>query len=132
MTVQSLNHCTTRKVPIEKFLKHAAHPVVSPFHPLWAAFLTQFSLPSPAHSPFLLSLLAFADILGQTVRLVYLLALQEAEEHSASWVSRKPPRTQSSGHESTSPQAQGRVRGLIGLYPGVTVLLFEDAFLTNW
>lgn len=66
-------------------------------------------------APILLSLLAFADILGQTVRLLYLLALQEAEEHSASWVSRKPPRTQSTGHESTSPQAQGRVRGLIGL-----------------
>ena len=59
-----------------------------------------------------LILLAFADILEQTVGWVCLLALQEAGEHSASWVSSKPPRTQSSGHKSTSPQAQGRVRGL--------------------
>lgn len=59
MTVQSLNHCTTRKVPIENFLKHTAHPVISLFHPLWAAFPTQFSLPRSAHSPFLLSLFFF-------------------------------------------------------------------------
>lgn len=45
-----------------------------------------------------------------------MLALQEAEEHSASWVSSEA--AQDPVHwprKHLSPQAQGRVRGLIGL-----------------
>ena len=68
---ESLNHCTTRKVPIENFLKHTAHPVafthsgqpfrpsflflVLPTHPFCWAFLFFFFF-------FWLSLFCFTNI----------------------------------------------------------------------
>ena len=53
---ESLNHCTTRKVPIENFLKHTAHPVTFTHsgQPFWPSFL----LVLPTH-PFCWAFLFF-------------------------------------------------------------------------